>query len=252
MLTLVSVFIVCSGDCSTSYSYPTVVCPSLSLTNGTISYSDPTLGVGSVATHSCDTGYILNGKRNRTCQSYGNWSGSAPTCKGEYICNHQALIFLYTPPTVSCGSPPSISNGSPGTPTSTMIGGTVTYSCDTGYTMSDSANNLVTCLSTGNWSAPPSCQSELLTGLLDTAPQVFSPLQSLLQSTSLSPPPTTCLVSQRFPCPPWKRGVAVLLSVIQTHPPAVDSWTLEWRVVWGSGTIRMAQSSVLTQQEDCM
>ena len=156
-------------------------------------------------------------------------------------------------PSVSCGSPPSISNGFPGTPTSTMVGGTVTYSCDTGYIMSDSANSLVTCLSTGQWSAPPSCQSEPLTGLLDTALQVFSPLQSFLQSTSLSPPPTTfCLVSQRSPCPPWERGVAVLLSVTQTHPPAVDSWTQEWRVVWGSGTIRMAQSSVLTQQEECM
>ena len=155
----------------------------------------------------------------------------------------KALVLA---PSVSCGSPPSISNGFPGTPTSTMVGGTVTYSCDTGYIMSDSANNLVTCLSTGQWSAPPSCQSEPLTGLLDTAPQVFSPLQSLLQSTSLSPPPTTCLVSQRSPCPPWERGVAVLLSVTQTHPPAVDSWTREWRVVWGSGTIQMVQSSVLT------
>ena len=83
MLTLVSVFIVCSGDCSTSYSYPTVVCPSLSLTNGMISYSDPTLGVGSVVTYSCDTGYTLNGVMTRTCQSGGTWSGSAPTCEGE-------------------------------------------------------------------------------------------------------------------------------------------------------------------------
>ena len=37
----------------------------------------------------------------------------------------------------------------------------MTYSCDPGYIMSDSANSLVTCLSTGQWSAPPSCQSEL-------------------------------------------------------------------------------------------
>ena len=90
MLTLVSVFIVCSGDCSTSYSYPTVVCPSLSLTNGMISYSDPPQGEGSVATHSCDTGYTLNGgsTMTRTCQSdgtRGTWSGSAPTCEGVYL-----------------------------------------------------------------------------------------------------------------------------------------------------------------------
>ena len=83
MLTLVSVFIVCSGDCSTSYSYPTVVCLSLSLTNGMISYSDPPHGLGSVANHSCDTGYTLNGGSTRTCQSGGTWSGSNSTCEGE-------------------------------------------------------------------------------------------------------------------------------------------------------------------------
>ena len=76
---------VCSGDCSTSYSYPTVVCPSLSLTNGVISYSDPTLGLDSIATHSCDTGYALNGGSTRTCESYGTWSGSFSTCEGEQI-----------------------------------------------------------------------------------------------------------------------------------------------------------------------
>ena len=84
MLTLVSVFIVCSGDCSTSYSYPTVVCRSLSLTNGMISYSDPAQGEDSVATHSCDTGYTLNAVMTRTCQMEGGWSGPAPTCEGVH------------------------------------------------------------------------------------------------------------------------------------------------------------------------
>ena len=83
MLTLVSVFIVCSGDCSTSYSNPTVVCPSLFLTNGMVSYSDPTLGVDSIATHSCDTGYTLNGGSTRTCEGGGIWTASALTCEGE-------------------------------------------------------------------------------------------------------------------------------------------------------------------------
>ena len=64
------------------YSYPTVVCLSLSLTNGMISYSDPTLGVNSVANHSCDAGYILNGGSTRVCQSDGTWTGSQPSCAG--------------------------------------------------------------------------------------------------------------------------------------------------------------------------
>ena len=61
-----------------------VVCLSLSpVSNGMISYSDPRKGVGSVAHHTCDTGYTLIGGSSRTCQSDGTWSGSAPTCVGN-------------------------------------------------------------------------------------------------------------------------------------------------------------------------
>ena len=62
-------------------------------------------------------------------------------------------MLLYT--VVDCGSPPSITNGSPGTPTSTTLGGTVTYSCSDGLIISGSA--MITCLATGSWSTPPSC-----------------------------------------------------------------------------------------------
>ena len=115
----------------------------------------------------------------------------------------------------------------------------MTYSCDPGYIMSDSSNSLVTCLSTGNWSAPPSCQSELLTGLLDTAPQVFSPLQSFLQSTSLSPPPTTCLVFHRSTCLLWERGLAIPLSVTYT--------LILQEVVRATGTIPMGHWSLVKE-----
>ena len=71
-----------------------VMCQSLSLTNGTISYSDPTLGEGSVATHSCDTGYTLNGGSTRTCQTDGTWNGSAPICEGEHIKRHLFLKYF--------------------------------------------------------------------------------------------------------------------------------------------------------------
>ena len=66
---------------SYSYCMHAVACQSLPpLTNGTIFYSDPTLGVGSVATHNCDTGYTLFGESSRTCQRIRTWSGSVPTC----------------------------------------------------------------------------------------------------------------------------------------------------------------------------
>ena len=46
-----------------------VVCQPLHLTNGMISYSDPTLGLDTVATHICDTGYYLEtGQSNQDMQ----------------------------------------------------------------------------------------------------------------------------------------------------------------------------------------
>ena len=65
---------------------PAVVCPTLPpLTNGMISYSDLTLDVGSVATYSCDPGFVLNGGNlpMRSCLAKGKWFGSAPTCEGK-------------------------------------------------------------------------------------------------------------------------------------------------------------------------
>ena len=38
--------------------------------------------LGQTAIYSCGTGYNLVGDSTRTCQATGNWSGSAPTCRG--------------------------------------------------------------------------------------------------------------------------------------------------------------------------
>ena len=62
-------------------------CPVLSLTNGTVSYSQISLVVGTVATHSCNLGNSLSGDENRTCSTNSDgvsgWSGTPPTCVGE-------------------------------------------------------------------------------------------------------------------------------------------------------------------------
>ena len=65
----------------------TAVCHRVSLTNGMVSYSpDTTLRLeGTVATHSCDVGYVLSGGVNRTCQSDGKWTGGSITCEGENL-----------------------------------------------------------------------------------------------------------------------------------------------------------------------
>ena len=48
--------------------------------NGQVTHTGRTR-FGQTATYSCDTGYILVGDNNRTCQAAGNWSGSEPICQ---------------------------------------------------------------------------------------------------------------------------------------------------------------------------
>ena len=56
---------------------------------------------------------------------------------------------------VDCGPPPSVDNGFHGTPNRTTFEGTVTYSCDDTYILSQSG--LSTCLANGVWDTPPDC-----------------------------------------------------------------------------------------------
>ena len=37
--------------------------------------------LGDTVEYSCTSGYYLVGTRFRTCQTGGNWTGSAPTCE---------------------------------------------------------------------------------------------------------------------------------------------------------------------------
>ena len=49
-------------------------------TDGAVTMSNMNV-YNSVATYSCNTGYMLIGATQRTCQADGSWSGSGPTCK---------------------------------------------------------------------------------------------------------------------------------------------------------------------------
>ena len=67
-----------------------IECPSLSLTNGIITYfavdTIPDIVIGTVATHTCDAGFTLVGDVTRNCEednqadTVGVWSGSPPSC----------------------------------------------------------------------------------------------------------------------------------------------------------------------------
>ncbi len=84
---LQSVFVLCQPWVRIRISTFVVVCLSLPHpTNGMISYSDPTLGVGSVASFSCDTGFLISDVTNTvTCKADGQWRSSPPTCMGMFI-----------------------------------------------------------------------------------------------------------------------------------------------------------------------
>ena len=115
------------------------MCPSLNLTNGMISYTDPTLGVGSVATHSCNDGYVINGTPNRTCEALGRWNGSA-NCTGEqyylYSCyklNVRSYVCYHSDVSLTCPPLSLLSHGNIFKTNGSMMGSLATYTCDFGY-----------------------------------------------------------------------------------------------------------------------
>ena len=64
--------------------------------NGRVSHTAGTT-FGKTATYSCNTGYDLVGSSARTCQSTRRWSGSAPTCQGNYFVELASnAILLYS------------------------------------------------------------------------------------------------------------------------------------------------------------
>ena len=150
------------------------MCPSLSLINGTISYSDPTLGVGSVATHTCDVGYALSGNLRRTCT--GMWSDSSPSCEGICMsalrlfhlntCMHN--YFTKIESNIICHDVTQPDNGTvsysenrENSNQTRRIGTIARYSCNTGFVLV--GETITTCQSDGNdsgiWSGmPPTCQ----------------------------------------------------------------------------------------------
>ncbi|XP_064388229.1 sushi, von Willebrand factor type A, EGF and pentraxin domain-containing protein 1-like [Halichondria panicea] len=182
-----------SGGWSTRPTCEIVSCGSLpSISNG--SPDTPTSTTfGGTGTYSCNTGYVLSGSATVNCEGSGSWNtrptyppvscGDPPTIPngsrtftgttyGDMApytpvtqgTNYQDQLqcyawlveigILYQPASI-CSSPPSISNGSPGTPTSIIQGGTVVYSCNSGYQLLGSAT--VVCQDSGNWSPRPTC-----------------------------------------------------------------------------------------------
>ncbi|XP_066283044.1 sushi, von Willebrand factor type A, EGF and pentraxin domain-containing protein 1-like [Branchiostoma lanceolatum] len=104
------------------------------------SVTGPTHVFGTTVHFTCPSGYTLVGTADRVCQADGQWSGSQPTCHANQPQQCSAL---------SAPNHGSISGGN-------NVGDTVTFSCDTGFTLTGSVTR--TCQSTLDWSGTrPTC-----------------------------------------------------------------------------------------------
>ncbi|ELU07763.1 hypothetical protein CAPTEDRAFT_103334, partial [Capitella teleta] len=113
-----------------------VTCPTIQTPlNGAVSVS--TRSYQGVASFSCESGYVIEGSPNRTCQASAQWSGTQPIC---------------IPPTH--GSIQPVSSGK-------VANGTVArFSCQTGYNIQGSSNRTCTGnAAVGSWTGTqPLCQ----------------------------------------------------------------------------------------------
>ncbi|XP_034232055.1 sushi, von Willebrand factor type A, EGF and pentraxin domain-containing protein 1 [Thrips palmi] len=98
---------------------------------------------GSIATYSCQPGFILFGTGVVSCGLGGEWSGKAPQCKY-----------------VDCGAPPIIDNGHYRLLNgSTTYGSSVEYVCDQDYWLEPENQARQLCTREGKWSGvTPSCE----------------------------------------------------------------------------------------------
>ena len=89
--------------------------------------------------YTCVSGYEVSSRfttATATCMANRMWE-TVPTCSRMYLHTlnvHYVAWLIYTG--VLCGNPPPGTNASPGTPSSTVYQGTVTYTCVTGYRIS--------------------------------------------------------------------------------------------------------------------
>ena len=68
--------------CPSPFHSPVITCPTdgviLDPENGQVSVGEITFS--SIATYTCDDGFVLTGTSTRTCRDDGTWSDESPTC----------------------------------------------------------------------------------------------------------------------------------------------------------------------------
>ena len=154
-----------------------LICSDLTLTNGYVTYvgdrSPDNRPVNTIAFFHCNPGYTLNltgGSSFRVCMSGGIWSGSTPTCQGEFYNSIENFMFQTIRIDIGPTDPPPTTCSKLTNPTNAMIGynmGTAslrpldtvaTYTCNTGYTLNGDTTHRV-CVSGWIWSgSTPTCE----------------------------------------------------------------------------------------------
>ena len=173
----------CQADGTWSGTAPTcakVTCPALTVANGSVTPA----GIGTyqgTVTYGCDTGYALSATdTTRTCQADGTWSGTAPSCvaiptacdadpcvhgpctptSNSYVCGPCDAGYTGTncDQLVTCGPLGDPDHGRV-TPSTTTVGSSVTYGCNTGYALTGNGGSSTrTCLASGNFDGTaPTC-----------------------------------------------------------------------------------------------
>ena len=122
----------------------TTICPVVSApVNGSVTFSNPLVTAGTVASFSCVFGSYLSDSRPLGCDGDGQWNGTVPTCIyrdcGD-ISNHLAYYNITTEYDVN----------------STVYGSQYSLSCIPGYTSYYSlpSDGTTKCQTGGNWSEP--------------------------------------------------------------------------------------------------
>ncbi|XP_052761826.1 deleted in malignant brain tumors 1 protein-like [Mya arenaria] len=110
--------------------------------------SGATIIYNTTVTYTCTGGHIhTDGNLVRTCQTDGQLDGNSPTC------------------TRDCGTVPAVPYSTYTTPTNTLLGALVTYSCNSGY--KSSGVETIVCFTSG-WATRPVCHPDVGYDCTDT------------------------------------------------------------------------------------
>ncbi len=81
-----------------SFTVVVVECPALApIPNGAITYAPDVTApydVDTVATHTCDPGFLLSGFETRQCLAGGIWSNLVPVCLSTYKIRHALQLHF--------------------------------------------------------------------------------------------------------------------------------------------------------------